>query len=739
MEKIKLSEWAKSNGKTYKQAWELVDSGEFPAKIEKNKAGSIFVLQESKASKTTAKVNDIAISVPKFAEAEESVASVRRNRAGTSEQTNEYYHIDKDGGPYGKSRNGSNDGLDISEKIRLTQQCYFNFSDFRNIIDVLTEFTANDIHWRGGNKKSRDFMKAFWNRLGLFSIQDKFYREYYRSGNDIICRLETILKEDDIDILNKAYGAAAGKKVKLPTKYIIINPANVICGGNISFAESKFYQKLNNYEVQRLIKPITPEDKAFLESLPEETKKLFKGKKANSNLDVQIPLDPANCYFIFYKKQDYEPMAVPMGWPVLKDINAKAEMKAIDLAVARTTERSILLITMGFENKAGELFIDTKAMEAMRTLFTSESVKKTLVADFTTKGEWLIPEVDKILGKAKYEQLNEDIRTGLNNVLAGGDEKFANQSIKVKLFIQRLKQSRGVFLNEFLIPEVKRIAKEMGFKSYPTPVYEDLDWKDSDLWNRVVVQLVGLGYLTPWEAHDAIETGVLPEKDVSLENQREFKKVKDEGLYQTPQANPATQLEVLSETNKQAMKTMEKQHEFDSKEKHKDRKHAAENPQAPAPQIVLNAPTKMGQPKGRPGGTKGSPKKQTKPSKPSKAGISQSLVRTNLILASDLNKQLEQKLLKKFNLEKLDESQSQLKDVLQESIMLSEPASNWTNEAVIEDYISNPDKKNEERFNYCLEIGANHEVNDYLSSIIANSQIPVEDEQIEEELQETES
>ena len=50
---------------------------------------------------------------------------------------------------------------------------------------------------------------------------------------------------------------------------------------------------------------------------------------------------------VFYKKQDYEPFAVPMGYPVLEDINWKQEMKQMDMAVARTTNQAILLITMG--------------------------------------------------------------------------------------------------------------------------------------------------------------------------------------------------------------------------------------------------------------------------------------------------------------------------------------------------------------------------------------------------------
>ena len=38
---------------------------------------------------------------------------------------------------------------------------------------------------------------------------------------------------------------------------------------------------------------------------------------------VTIPLNTDRLVAVFYKKQDYEPFAVPMGYPVLEDINWK--------------------------------------------------------------------------------------------------------------------------------------------------------------------------------------------------------------------------------------------------------------------------------------------------------------------------------------------------------------------------------------------------------------------------------
>ena len=721
MEEIKISQYAKEKGQSYKQIWSEIKAGTFSEKTIETKSGGIKILRESKASEN--KKPEFA--TPAFADLQEiKASSTRRNRAATISRTDEYYWIENGVDPISSSKRHSksgNDLIDVSEAIRLVRLAYNNFSELKNILNIMVEFSVNDIYWRGGNAKSRKFFEELFDKIGISSLQKKFFLEYYRSCNVFPYRFEAIIRDEDVKDISQAYGAKIPldentkkrKEVKLPVKYIILNPENITVGGNISFADAVFYQRLNSYEVQRLIKPITDEDKNFLNSLPDDIKESFKNKSRTS-AGIDIPLDPKYVYYIAYMRQDYEGMAVPMAFPVLKDLNWKAEMKHIDMAIARTTQRAILLITMGFQDKDGNYMFDAKAAEAMKALFESESVGKVLVGDFTTKGQWLIPEVDKILGKAKYEQVNEDIKQGLNNILAGSEEKFANQSIKVKLFIERLKQSREVFLNEFLIKEVKRISKDMGFRAQPTPYFKDIEFRDSDLWSRIVTQLASIGYLSAEEAFLAIEDGILPDAETSEESQRKFKKLKDEGLYQSVQGNVSGQLEMLTEQSKQAMKVMEKTQEHEAKEKGKDRKHAAENPQAPAPQVVLNAPTKMGQPNGRPPGSKVQ-KKQSKPSRP----ISASLIKENLILATQLNIELNKQLCNKFKLEKLDENQDMVAGALLENIMVSEEPSKWIES--IGKYIENPDLINQERFEKIIEIGKEMELNDYSAAIAYNS------------------
>lgn len=734
MEEINISQYAKENKTSYKKVWSSIKDGTFPEKTIETKTGRIKILQESKASEN----KKVEFATPLFADfgekLEAKASATRRNRSGTITPTDQYKHIEEglDLFTLGDRSKNNNDTISVSEAIRLVRKCYYNFSDVRNIFDILTEYSTSTIYWKGGTAKSRKFQELLWNKIGIIDLQEKFYMEFNRSCNVFPYRFESIIKDEDIDKLNKTYGAKAAKKVKLPVKYVIIDPCSVVVGGNISFSSPLFYQRLNSYEVQRLIKPITQEDKDFLASLPEEVRKDLN-KKTGGNQLIDIPLNPDYVYFIFNKKADYEPLASPSAYTVLRHINAKEELQRMDLATARTTMRAVLHIAMGFENKAGEIFIDTKAMEATRALFESESIGKVLVTDFATKVEWKIPDISKLLGPEKYKELNESIRAGLNNILVGTDEKFANQSIRVKLFIQRLQQSREIFLNKFLIPEVKRIHGLMGFKGkIPTPYYTDFDFKDQDLWNRVVTSMAQMGLITAWEANEAIEEGILPDKETSIENQREYKKLKDEGLYEPVTGGPQTQKELTDKTNKQQLKMQDKQQEFDDKQDTKQKKHEINNPKPEAPQIHINAPGLKKSP-GKPKGDKTGPlKKKTKP-------ISASLMRENLILATKLNEKLNKELCKKFKLEKLSEEQDNLTGELLENIMCGEEPKNWLEST--SKYLKNPDYINQERFervrNFIEDIGANN-LDDYSAAIAYNSTIENKEEKIKTEEQNNE-
>ena len=432
----------------------------------------------------------------------EKVTRTRRNASSYIERTNRFSHIEKGLIPFNYSQGVSkNSNVDIRDAVILCQKCYYNFAIFRNTIDLMTEFSVADLYFTGGSKKSKSFFESLFRKIDLVGLQDKFFREYYRSGNVFFHRFDAKVQKKDIPKLSRVFGVkrlTAKHEVTLPSRYIILNPADVQAGGNISFVASRFYKLLSDYEIERLRNPRTEEDREVFESLDAKTRKLIHEKGHHS---IIIPLDPAKTIGVFYKKMDYEPLAVPMGWPVLEAINAKQEMRLMDMAVTRTTHQAILLVTMGAEPEKGG--VNQKNLEAMQKLFANESVGRVLISDYTTKAEFVIPEIADLLDPKKYEVIDRDINVGLNNILVGG-EKYANQQTKVEVFMARLKQGRSVFINEFLDIEIKRIAKELGFRNYPKANFEDIPLREDYNLRRIYSRLIEIGVLTPEEGIMAI-------------------------------------------------------------------------------------------------------------------------------------------------------------------------------------------------------------------------------------------
>ena len=598
--------------------------------------------------------------------------SVRRNAASSIIRTDRYKNIDDGLIPFKYStgiKNNSN--MNIRDAVILCQKCYYNFAIFRNTIDLMTEFSSSNIYFKDGSSKSRTFFEALFKKINLWDFQDKFFREYYRSGNTFIYRFDTKVSDADVTKITQTFGLNTSKAaVNLPSRYIVLNPADIQIGGSINFSTGRYYKLLSDYELERLKNPKTDEDKEVLNSLPEETKKLIQSKTIGV---LTMPLDAQRLCAVFYKKQDYEPFAVPMGFPVLEDINWKAEMKKMDMAITRTMQQSVLLVTMGDTPENGG--INQRNLEAMQKLFENQSVGRVLIADYTTKAQFVIPDIGNLIGPEKYEVVDRDIKIGLNNILIG-DEKFANTNIKVQVFIERLKQAREAFINEFLIPEIRRISKDLGFKNYPTPCFEDIDLKDDIQYARVYNRLIELGILTPEEGMKAIDTGRLPTSEESVESQQRFKDLKDQGLYQP----------------------------------------------------LIGGPKIGSGEAGRPSGTTGIPQstKNVKPigeGRQSKASTEEKYslvkVKENLVLAQKLEEEVAANLRKKHNIKKLSYNQKEVSEQIAKIIIANESPENWVSK--IEEYIKQPIDQNQETVARVNSIACDHQVDSYLASILYHS------------------
>ncbi len=415
----------------------------------------------------------------------------------------------------------SNGFVNINDTVELCQRAYANVSIFKNTIDVMTEFSNSKLHLRGGNDASKNFFYAWFQKIGLNSFKEEFFREYYRSGNIFIYKFDGKFGKDDYIKLQKLGSTSE----KIPLRYTIVNPATIAIYGAMGY-NFNYVRLLSPYEIARLRNQQTDEDKAVFKSLPISIQKQIS-QQSTVWKEMYVPLDPDKLYSVFYKKQSYEPFAVPMGFPVLNDIEWKLQLKKMDMALTRTIENVILLITMGAEKDKGG--INTKNIDSMKTLLQNRAVGRVIVSDYTTKANFIIPAIGDIIGKDKYEVVNQDIQEGLQNILLGS-EKFANQFIKTKVFLERLSEGQDAFKN-WLVPQMQKVAESMGFRDCPEPVFEQIDLKDEIQFAKVVNQLLQLGVITPEQGIQTLTSGLYPDPEELAPAQTQYKTQRDKGLF----------------------------------------------------------------------------------------------------------------------------------------------------------------------------------------------------------------
>mgnify|MGYP006935470366 CR=1 FL=1 len=567
--------------------------------------------------------------------------------------------------------------ISARDVIDLPIKAYWAFGLLRQVVETMCELASSKIYLKGSSKKTKAFVETWLEKINITKFSQEFFREYYRSANCFIYEYTAKIKPEDIKELDTFY---SGVGDGIPLKYILLPPVNLCAKASLFSANPSYLVSLDRFQAEALKNPQTQEDKAIFDSLSDAEKKNLKE-------GGYLSLDPKKLTKILYKAQSYEFFGVPLAFPVLEQINAHLELQKIDMAVARTTDRLLLMITMGREaTEYDKTTVNPAAMDAVRQMFASGAISRTLVATYDVKGEWLVPDINKILGQQKYENLEKQISVGLNAIFFSENEKFANSSIKVQIFIQKLQEARESFIKNFLQKEVNKICKIINSKSAPEVHFEDISLKDELEWAKLSAQLYSIGVLTAEEALENIQSGKFPTPEESLESQAEFKSQKESGLY-TP---------VVGNSVQQQAEQMKINQELGIQ--------------------TLQQDAKLAEVSGRPTGTK-SPQstKKVSPIGASEGYSFESLKEISWAV-SDLQDSIEKALQKKFKVKSLDDSQLSMSKQLTESIIGNEPIDSWNKK--IKEYIKEPKQLKEETANEIDELCLTYGISSYAASML---------------------
>ena len=402
-------------------------------------------------------------------------------------------------------------------------------------INVLSNFACKGFENDSEDLDLKYFFDCWCFDIGFEEVLECVFLDFFRMG---MVRTYKILGKYTPGINNisdtKNSGAekkdnAAAKtrwsKTNIPLKYTILNPNFVEIEGSLLFGDTKTTLK-PNAELKELFKKptkeLTVEEKNLIQKLPSQFKKSLKEGK-------NIELDPVLVGEVDYRKMPYERYGLPRGRRVFESLNYKKSLRDADLSTLDGITNYILKITVGSDKFP---VTSQTQLDQVAQLFNNTSKSFDVIYNHTLEVEKITsPEIEAILGKTKYEQVNEDISGGLSlpRVLLDGvgDLNTAEVNTVVKSVVEEIQYARKC-VTRWVYREYIAIADAMGFDKIPRIRWDDTILKDILMYMSIIGQLVDRRMLSYKTALERLGFNFMSE----LTNMREeLPIVLDEGVF----------------------------------------------------------------------------------------------------------------------------------------------------------------------------------------------------------------
>ena len=388
----------------------------------------------------------------------------------------------------------------IKDIIRKADDIYQKVGLVKNVIDLMSDFSAQGIRIVHPNKRIERFYKNWFKKVRGKDRSERFLNNLYRTANVVINRQTAKIGTKTTDYMYRATSADLNEqniqeeeinlgRKEIPWRYTFIDPCyvEVAAGPLASFVNKKQYSLIVPPHLRKIINsPKTPQDLEIVNRLPPQIIEAAKTKKP-------YPLDPDKTMVFNYKKDDWQIWAYPIIYAIMDDITVLEKLKLADMAALDGAISNIRIFKLGnLEHKIAP----TKAAAAKLA-----SILQNNVGGGTMDIVWgpdleLIESktnVHQFLGEAKYTPHLNNVYAGLGipPTLTGtyGAAGTTNNFISLKTLTQRLQYGRDVLIT-FWDQEIELVQKAMGFR-YPAKIeFDRMDLSNEEVEKALLIQLV---------------------------------------------------------------------------------------------------------------------------------------------------------------------------------------------------------------------------------------------------------
>jgi hypothetical protein len=380
----------------------------------------------------------------------------------------------------------------VKRKIASCREAYMNEGIIGNIIDLMIDFSVEEIEITHESKQVENFYKRWADTVNLFNLAEETFKSYYRDGNTPILSFNAKIEQDTEKRLRRAIGneflipTPVEPKV-IPIKYSVLDILRFEKEGTGFVGVERYWYTIGTEDLRILKSPKTELER----EVAQKAKKMFQGAFEEMVKAGRIPLEPNRVKILYYKKDGFSKWAIPMLWRIIKDVKYKELLRRMDISVAEGVLNALTIIKLG--SMKDELPPSPEAYTKLVGMVKNPAKSKIIIWDDLIDVQSVFPPVENMLGVEKYEQVNKDISRGIGipGILVGGEQAggFSNAFLSVRTVMERLKGGRKGFL-DLLKNEVRIIAKNMGFRKPPSVKIKGIGLTDQQMERKLLLELV---------------------------------------------------------------------------------------------------------------------------------------------------------------------------------------------------------------------------------------------------------
>jgi hypothetical protein len=395
------------------------------------------------------------------------------------------------------------------QNIREADKAYREVGIVRNVVDIMTDFTAEGLNIHHPVAAQERFYRAWMNKVAMSEVAKQSLRGMYKWANvgifrfwgkirpktrkEMMAKARQLFAEGNDREAIKAFFREdkTVRKGRIPIRYSCLPPFRVRITGSILFDTRYYNYAIAENDRMKLLNPekfMGPEERYLSKEIPESLRMRIQK-------DSRIPLLPEHFTMLHYKRDCSRLWADPIILPIMNDLRYKQVLRRLDISVAESIINPITIFKLG---KTVEGFAPTKdQFQNLANLLKTPVATKTLVWSDLIEVEQHIVDAKEVFTTEKYKEVDIDILNGLGVSLtlinggAGGSQgkgQGAQAFLSVRTLLERLEDGRQEFM-KFLNQELELVRKAMGWKRSPVVTWDQMNLRDEAARERIMIEL----------------------------------------------------------------------------------------------------------------------------------------------------------------------------------------------------------------------------------------------------------